>query len=451
MRTYARRVGRRVSGTTIGALVGVLLVLAALTVPPLTGWEVWARSAGGGLPPLHGFWDPKLFGAGTLPAVALAVLAWRYAADVAARLSWRWLLLASYAAGLAWLVSLALVDGVAGLTRTMDHGYDYLHTARGITDVRVMLETYVDRIPLTSPDNWTVHPAGHPPLALLFFVGLVEIGLGGSLAAGTTVAVLAATTAPAVLITLRRLGAEVAARRAAPFVVLSPAAIFAAVSADGLFAALAAWALAALAVAATTRESVPAAAWAALAGLLLGCCVMVSYGLPLLGFLALAVLWPGRSKGSPWRALPIAALSALAVVLAFAALGFAWWEAYPVLHDRYWDGLAKRRPAEYWLWGNLAALLLSAGPALGAGLGRLVELRGRADRVVATLVVAAATAVLTADLSRMSKAEVERIWLPFVPWLLLSTALLPERWRRPALAAQLVTALLVQHLLYTSW
>ena len=65
--------------------------------------------------------------------------------------------------------------------------------------MRAMLETYVDRIPLTSPDNWTVHPAGHPPLALLFFVGLVKVGLGGSLAAGTTVTVLAATTAPAVL------------------------------------------------------------------------------------------------------------------------------------------------------------------------------------------------------------------------------------------------------------
>ncbi len=67
------------------------------------------------------------------------------------------------------------------------------------------------------------------------------------------------------------------------------------------------------------------------------------------------------------------------------------------------------------------------------------------------LVAGAAAAVVTADLSRMSKAEVERIWLPFVPWLLLSTALLPERWRRPGLALQLVVALVVQHLLYTTW
>ena len=58
---------------------------------------------------------------------------------------------------------------------------------------------------------------------------------------------------------------------------------------------------------------------------------------------------------------------------------------------------------------------------------------------------------MLADLSRMSKAEVERIWLPFVPWLLVSTALLPERWRRWGVAVQVVSALLVQQLLYTSW
>jgi len=434
-------------GAWAGLLVGFVVVGVALLVPPLLGWEVWARSMGGGVPPLHGLWRPTPIGPGTVPALVLAALSWRYAVDLADRLPWPWLLVAAYGAGLAWLLSLALVDGVSGLTRTMDHGYDYLHTAREVTDVRAVLTTYVDRIPLDSPGHWTVHVAGHPPGALLFFVGLVHLGLGGSLAAGLTVTVLAATTAPAVLQTVRVLGAETAARRAAPFLVLSPAALFVAVSADGLFAALVGWALATLAVAATREHRGRAAAWSVAAGLLLGCCVMVSYGLLLVGFLAVAVLWLARS----WSPLPLAAVAALAVVLAFAAFGFAWWEAYPVLHDRYWAGLAQRRPASYWLWGNLAALLLCAGPILGAGLGRLAALRGRADRVVAWLVVGAGAGVLTADLSRMSKAEAERIWLPFVPWLLLSTALLPERWRRPGLALQLVAALVLQHLLFTSW
>ncbi len=64
---------------------------------------------------------------------------------------------------------------------------------------------------------------------------------------------------------------------------------------------------------------------------------------------------------------------------------------------------------------------------------------------------AAAACVVLADASQMSKAEVERIWLPFVPWLTLSCALLPARWRRAGLALQLFAALVVQHLLYTSW
>jgi hypothetical protein len=228
---------------------------------------------------------------------------------------------------------------------------------------------------------------------------------------------------------------------------LGPAAVWTAVSADAVFTAVAAWGLAALAIGARRDRSRDAWAWSALAGLLLGGCCLLSYGLPLLGVLALAILAAARS----WRPLPVAALVAAAVVLAFAASGFRLWEAYPVLHDRYWYGIARERPTSYWLWGNLAALCLSAGPALGAGLGGLVARRRDADRRVLLLVGAAATAVVLADLSLMSKAEVERIWLPFVPWLLLCVAVLPEHWRRLGLAVQLVVALAVQHLLFTTW
>jgi hypothetical protein len=106
---------------------------------------------------------------------------------------------------------------------------------------------------------------------------------------------------------------------------------------------------------------------------------------------------------------------------------------------------------------DLAALAVSAGPMVGAsvavaipGIGRLGGLSG-GERVVVVLVPAAALTIAAADLSQMSKAEVERIWLPFVPWLLLGTALLSDRWRRAGFAAQLVFALAVQHLLFTGW
>ena len=434
----------------IGVFVAIGLIGLAMAVPALTGWDVYVRS----FPPLHAEWDPRV-GFGTLPALVVGGLAAWFSVDLARRLSWRRLLLATYGGGLAWLFSLALVDGRAGIGRILDTRYEYLRTARATTDLPATLREYVSRIPFDGlPDdienaNWPPHVAGHPPGALSFFVLLARLGLGSGLAAGIVVTLIAASTAVAVLVTLRLLGAEMAARRAAPFLVFGPAAIWQAVSADAMFAAVAAWGIAALAAAAT-RRSVP---WAIVAGLLLGYCVMLSYGLPLLGVLAVAVLVVART----WRPLPWAVLGALAVVLSFAALGFLWWEALPVLRERYWDGAANHRPGAYWVWGNLAALVFSAGPLVGAGLAMLgvrnrdLDLGADAVRVVRWLAGAGVVMVLLADVSQMSKAEVERIWLPFVPWLLISCALLPERWRRVGVVVQVVFALVVQHLLFTGW
>lgn len=433
----------------VGLVVTVVLVVVAVVVPPLVDWQVWPRVhlADGTFAPLHGYPQAKV-GIGTLPAVALALAALRWADPLARRLPWRRLLLAAYAAGLVWLLALALVDGAAGISRVLGNPSEYLETARAVDDVPGLLREYVSRIPYDAPQgNWPVHIAGHPPGMVLFFVGLVTVGLGGDLAAGLVVTVIAATLPLAVMTTVRVLGDEKAARAAAPYLVLSPSAVFLAVSADAVMAVAVAWGMCCLALAcrAGLGRGWP---WAILAGLVLGYVVMMSYGLPLTGVLAIAVLWLGRG----WWVLPVAAASALVVVLVFAAGGFAWWEAYPVLVERYWDGIAHKRPGAYWTWGNLAALAISAGPLVGAGLGATwAARRNRDDRVVVVLVAAAVLMVALADASQMSRSEVERIWLPFMPWLILGCALLPDRWRRPGLGLQLLTALLVQHLLYTSW
>jgi hypothetical protein len=429
-----------------GLGVAALVLLASFAVPVLAGWDVDARGDMLGLPPLHGFVDPRASAASLLAVLLAAAGVWRGEA-LARTLTWRRLLLVSYVVGLAWLLVLALVDGEVGLTRVMESPSEYMVTAREIDDVPAMLREYVDRIPYRSPDNWPIHLAGHPPGAVLFHVALVRLGLGGSLVAAVALVAVAATIPLATMVTLRVLGAERWARLAAPFLVLSPSAVFLAVSADAVFTALAAWGLAALAASARAPSRGGLVGWGVVAGLLLGWCVMSSYGLPLLGVLALAVLWLARS----WWPLPIAAVAALVVVLGFAVLGFAWWEAYPVLHDRYWDGLASTRPFSYWVWGNLGALLVSAGPLLGAGVAVAVGRHTGGARAVAVLALASLLAVTIADLSRMSKSEVERIWLPFVPWLTISLALLPVGWRRWGLALQVSTALVVEHLLYTSW
>ena len=99
------------------------------------------------------------------------------------------------------------------------------------------------------------------------------------------------------------------------------------------------------------------------AGVVLGYCVMLSYGLPLLGVLAVTILLFTRR----WRRYRGRRQQAL-VVLAFAAAGFAWWDAYPVLVERYWAGVATNRAYTYWVWANIAALAFSAGPLVGAGI-----------------------------------------------------------------------------------
>ncbi|MGV8965012.1 MAG: hypothetical protein ACOH2F_01920 [Cellulomonas sp.] len=426
-----------------GLGAAVLLMTLAVAVPAVTGWRV---DVGGSFPPLRATWWPRL-GPGTLPALALGAAGVAGAFTAAQRLTWRTLLLVTWAMGVAWMLALAFVDGVPGVAGPLNSAYEYLPTARAITDVPALLHEFASRIPL-GPDGWPVHVAGHPPGALLFFVLLVHVGLGSPVAAGLAVTAVAATTPVAVMLTARTLGAQDAARRALPFLVLGPAAIWQAVSADAVFAAVAAWGAAALALGAVRRS----AGWSVVAGLVLGYAVMMSYGLPLLGILAVTVLLVARS----WYPLPFALAAAVAVVIAFAALGFAWWEAFPALQERYWAGVASRRPAAYWLWGNLAALLFATGPLLGAALASAArEIRGAvrhpSGHALGALAAAGVSMVVVADLTLLSKAEVERIWLPFVGWLMLSCAYLPVRWRRGGLALQIGFAIVLQHLLRTAW
>jgi hypothetical protein len=432
----------------VGFFVAVALAGWAMALPALTGWNVHVNT----FPPLHADWDPRV-GAGTVPAVLLGLLAAWQAVPLAGRLRWGLLLLSSYVAGLAWLLSLAYVDGRDGVAKILDEPYEYLPTARAVTDLPHTLSIFVSRIAVSErpPGTtlWPVHVAGHPPGALVMFVVLARLGLGSGFAAGVVVTLLAASTAVAVMLTLRLLGAEQVARRAAPFLVFGPAAVWQCVSADGAFAAVAAWGMAALAAATVRRSMV----WGLVSGLLLGYAVMLSYGLPLMGLLAAAVLVVGRS----WRPLPWAAIGALVVVGVFTAYGYHYWEALPLLHERQYAGVAHNRPPTYWWWGNLAALAFSAGPMAYAGVAglwaRTPETRAQPDatRTVRWLTGATVLMVAFADASQASKGEVERIWLPFVPWLLISTGLLPRRWLRPGLVAQILLALVVQHLLFTGW
>ena len=67
------------------------------------------------------------------------------------------------------------------------------------------------------------------------------------------------------------------------------------------------------------------------------------------------------------------------------------------------------------------------------------------------LVLAALAAIVFADLSMLSKAETERIWLPFEVWLTAAPALLPVRSHRWWLGLNVIGALLLNTFILTNW
>lgn len=440
------------------AAVGVLLVTVAAVVGTVI--ERTHGSLHVNWPPLYASWFPHL-GPGTPAALVVGAAVILHGPSLVARLPWRRLVLAGWAAALAWTWSLALIDGwQTGIARRLTTAYEYLTVIHRFDDLGAAVRAFTHHILNNGPDHWPAHVAGHPPAAVLTFVGLDRIGLGGGGWAGVWCLTLGTSAVAAVLVALRALTDEPTARRAAPFLVLAPSAVWVGTSADGYFAAVAAWSLALLALAATRRTSHPAAA-ALASGLLFGLTCYLSYGLTLIALIVGAVLLLTRT----WRPLPLFAVGAAAVAAAFTLAGFSWWEGYQLLVERYYQGAAAVRPYAYWVWGNLACTVLITGLATVAGVRRTLvaaptalrglrpsagPLRHPTDRLI-VLVLAVLLAVLVADLSGMSKAETERIWLPFAAWLPAACALLPTARHRHWLAAQAVLALLLNHLLYTGW
>nr|WP_107050331.1 hypothetical protein [Streptomyces sp. NRRL S-1813] len=440
------------------AAAGALLVIVAAVVGTVI--ERTNGSLHVNWPPLYASWFPHL-GPGTPAALVVAVVVIAHGPSLEARLSWRRLVLTGWAATMAWTGALALIDGWrTGIAGRLTTAYEYLTVIRRFDDLGPALRGFTQHILDNAPDHWPAHVAGHPPAAVLTFVGLDRIGLGGGGWAGIWCITVGTSAVAAVLIALRALTDEPTARRAAPFLVLAPAAVWVGTSADGYFAAVAAWSLALLVLAATRRTGHPAAA-ALASGLLFGLTCYLSYGLTLIALIAAAILLLTRTV----RPLPLVAAGAAVVAAVFTLAGFTWWEGYHLLVERYYQGAAAVRPYAYWVWGNLACTVLITGLATVAGLRRVLvaaptalrglrpsagPLRTPSDRL-AVLLLAVLLALLVADLSGMSKAETERIWLPFAVWLPAACALLPAARRRLWLTAQAVLALLVNHLLYTGW
>jgi hypothetical protein len=451
VRTYRRE--------AIAVVIGLALVTAAFVVPhlhlntvtPLLNADAERFRTFAATSPIFGWWNAHV-GWGTAPAIAIGIAAVLWGPALAARVPWRALVLGAWATSCAWAFSLAMVDGwEPGFAGRLTARHEYLRQVPTITDIPDTLHSFARRILDYQPDSWITHVSGHPPGALLTFVWLDRIGLGGGAWAGLLCLAVGSSVAAAILVAVRTLTDEATARRAAPFVAVAPSAIWVAVSADGYFAGVAAWGIALLALAVRRRGPLPDAA-AVVAGLLLGWGIFLNYGLTLMALPALAVLLCAADWPAAVRVLVPAVVAALAVVAVFYAAGFWWFDGYHLVQQRYWQGIAVERPFQYWGWANFASAACAIGLGGVAGLGRVFDIKAIKARSGLHLVVLGALAsVLCADLSMLSKAETERIWLPFTMWLVAAAALLPSRAMRWWLAVNIAGALLINHLILTNW
>ena len=445
-RSPRRTRSRRARPEALALAVAGLLLAAAFAAEPL-GW--WGGNVHQWLPPLSAHFDPAL-GPGLPLAVAVAVAGVRWGPELAQTLRWRRLLVLTWASGVLWGFGLALLRGWSGgIVAPLSNDDESLVDVPRVDDVWETLRVYTDRILLTAPDHWTTYESGHPPLPLLFYVLLDRIGLGGPGAGGVVASLIGSTAVVAVLVTLRRLGDERRARTAAPFLALTPLVIWLVVSTDAVTLAVTAWGVALLAVAATTAPPRRRLLRSLAAGVVLGVGVFWSYGMVLMGPVAVAVLLAART----WRPLLPAVVGALGVVAAFAAAGFWWLEGMQVLEVRYYQGKGRLRQYSYWTWANLVVAAVAVGPPAVAGLGRTTAgvRRWREAPPTVLLATGAVVAILAATISGLSKSEVERIWLPFLLWLVPLAAMLTGAHARRWLAASAGWALLVGVLYRTTW
>jgi len=297
---------------------------------------------------------------------------------------------------------------------------------------RLFLDRFAELVP-----SLPVNVAGHPP-GLMLLIHALGITSAGGLA---VLCIGAAVATPALSYALARtLGLPVPrARMAGALAALSPMLLLLGVtSADAVFMALGAGA-AILLVA--QRPAWRAGGCAALA-----LASFFSWALLAIGAWAVVVV---LVREGPRRALVLAAGCGVAVLALDGGLALATGYdpvgALRATEAYYRNSVASQRPYSFWLFGAPVAFAVMLGLPTAAG-----ALLAAQRRVPAGMALAAVIGI--ASVAGFTKAETERIWLPFVPLACVAAAdvLGPAHLRlaAPLLAAQ---ALVVVLLFQTIW
>jgi methylthioxylose transferase len=418
------------------ALAAAAVALAAV---PLVAGRLADTPLGVPHPPFVGNLDPHVHALASLSvacfaaAVAiaprlLALGAWRFAA-------------ATFALTLVLQLVLAAGGGpgietwwrVFDAERSFEGPNEYLPALGALTwGPGFFLDRFAELVPALP-----VHAAGHPP-GLLLTLHALGIGSPGGMAA--LCIGVGALSVPLTYLLGRQLLDEGRARLAALLLAFAPGAlIFGTTSADAVYLTLgllAAWPL-------TARG------WAARAigALALAVASLFAWSLPAVGaWAALVVL----QRDGLRAALGLSALCGAALVgfhaLLYAATGFDALGALAATEDVYRIGIASTRPYWYWVLGSPAAFLLVLGlPISWYALRSLAAGHALAVAIFAVLAFAAVMG--------FTKAETERIWLFFAPFVCLAAAAGPAAAAplRLLLALLAIQALAYEAVFDTIW
>jgi methylthioxylose transferase len=398
---------------------------------------------GASLAPFLADWDPSVRPS-AVPAAALLVAGVLAAPRLREpRVGPYRFALAALGLGLALRLALGIVrrgpDGLYAVYELGNHEADseYLPALPAFEfGTRFFLDTFAE-IGASLP----VHAIGHPP-GLLVTMHWLGVDTAPGMAALTIGA--GALSIPLAYLLARTLLEERRARVATLLYVFAPSAVlYGATSADALYVTLALLAALPLARAAVaTRGPLEAAA----GGGALALASFFSYANLAVG--AWATLLAAQRIGLR-RAAGIAAACGLALIAFYAGLhlatGYDPIGVVAAAESVYREGIASRRPYEFWVFGSPTAFLVALGLPTAWFALRSAGAGNAAARALLAVLVAAAVLGFT-------KAETERIYQFLVPLACAAAAAtLPERRLPLVLGALAAQALTTELLLYTVW
>ena len=423
------------------------MVVWAVALPAFAygGW--WLEDSGTanlvGTRPFSGEWiQPEGIEilARVAPSIAFAALAVWLLPLAARRLGWWTLLATSWAVAAVWAWVLTLARGPMDFLRPLLRDDDYL-TALPQPDMFGFLQAFTDNLL-----GYATHVQGHPPGLVVLLSGADSVGLAHPVVVAVMYVVIGTSAIIAAAVTVRVLADdEHLARKMLPAAVLAPAAVWIATSPDAFFAGVLAWGVALLAVAsarAARGEGPQRWWWGALgAGVLLGLCPFLSYGLLPMGLVVVAVVWVTRA----WRVFFLVGGLVVVQALLWAAAGFWIVDGIAATANAWELDMASVRPYWYFLFANLVVLATVVGPATLASL----PLARRLGAPTSLFIGFAVAAAIAGSALGWMRGEVERIWLPLTPWILLACAVVG--WRRIWLATQATVAIGAATLIESPW